>query len=163
LKSLNKSFDACEKEIRKLSKSLGIEIQTNIDPEKVKITFKKKAKWPFEKNEVAQILCVIECYKENLILAITGDSLEVGLDVSETVAEISNTLQTMVLDQKDKKVLDWIDLCDTSANHAIAREKHQPTTGDWFLESDSFLTWSDANNASLWLHGIPGAGKTVLC
>jgi len=52
---------------------------------------------------------------------------------------------------------------DPSTNHNEARSKHQPTTGEWFLRSDGFLSWTEGNTVSIWLHGIPGAGKTVLC
>ncbi|KAF4831471.1 Vegetative incompatibility protein HET-E-1 [Colletotrichum tropicale] len=40
----------------------------------------------------------------------------------------------------------------------------QPSTGLWLTESNqTYLKWRDIPNSSLWLSGIPGAGKTVLC
>jgi hypothetical protein len=159
LKSLTNAFDACEQGMRKLSTSLGIEVKTNVDPKGVKVTFKKKAKWPFEKKEIAEILKVIDSHRENFSLAITGDNLQVALTMSETVTRI----QTMVLDQKDEKVVAWLDSGHASYNHDLARKKHEPTTGNWFIESKIFVSWTKATNASLWLHGIPGAGKTILC
>jgi NACHT domain len=38
-----------------------------------------------------------------------------------------------------------------------------PNTGTWLLNRDEFLTWKSATDSSvLWLHGIPGCGKSKL-
>ena len=44
----------------------------------------------------------------------------------------------------------------------MRQKKHEPATGDWLLELNEFKEWRDRNSGVLWLHGIPGAGKTVL-
>jgi ankyrin repeat domain-containing protein 50 len=76
---------------------------------------------------------------------------------------IKETLDDLVLGQKDKDVLAWLKSVDTSSNHHLACKKHEPTTGNWFLASKRFDEWTKATNASLWLQGKPGAGKTILC
>ncbi|KAL8919042.1 MAG: hypothetical protein Q9208_007008 [Pyrenodesmia sp. 3 TL-2023] len=35
-------------------------------------------------------------------------------------------------------------------------------TGNWFFQGEAFKAWLREDNAFLWLHAIPGAGKTVL-
>ncbi|KAJ9220414.1 hypothetical protein DTO169C6_7303 [Paecilomyces variotii] len=50
-----------------------------------------------------------------------------------------------------------------SKNHNAARAKHEPTTGDWLINSNSFKLWISGKSKLTWLHGIPGSGKTVLC
>jgi len=62
-----------------------------------------------------------------------------------------------------EKVLQWLSTTDASTNHNAARLKHEPTTGDWFIRSEKFTSWWDNASQTLWLHGIPGCGKTVLC
>jgi ankyrin repeat domain-containing protein 50 len=57
----------------------------------------------------------------------------------------------------------WLKPSDIHVNHQLARSKHEPATGNWFIESNYFVAWERATNASLWIHGIPGAGKTILC
>ena len=37
-----------------------------------------------------------------------------------------------------------------------------PGTGLWLIESQEYQDWSHMENARLWLHRIPGAGKTIL-
>jgi hypothetical protein len=39
---------------------------------------------------------------------------------------------------------------------------HEPHTGKWFIASPEHKEWMSGSNRALWLHGIPGAGKTVL-
>ncbi|KAF8502492.1 hypothetical protein JB92DRAFT_2794473, partial [Gautieria morchelliformis] len=39
----------------------------------------------------------------------------------------------------------------------------QETSGLWFVQNKHFHEWREAPHSFLWLHGIPGAGKTILC
>jgi len=32
----------------------------------------------------------------------------------------------------------------------------------WFLESEQYAKWKASPSSFLWLHGIPGCGKTIL-
>lgn len=43
-----------------------------------------------------------------------------------------------------------------------ALEKRHEGTGLWLIDSHAFLDWRNRSNSFLWLHGIPGSGKTVL-
>ncbi|KAK0113992.1 hypothetical protein ONS96_014838 [Cadophora gregata f. sp. sojae] len=38
----------------------------------------------------------------------------------------------------------------------------QDMTGLWFTEGDEFKAWMSKRNSTLWLSGVPGAGKTIL-
>jgi NACHT domain len=35
-------------------------------------------------------------------------------------------------------------------------------TGTWFIESKQFADWKTNPDSFLWIHGIPGCGKTIL-
>ena len=61
------------------------------------------------------------------------------------------------------EVLDWLSTVDPSANHNVARKAHQPQTGSWFLNSHDYVSWYNDPDLLMWLHGLPGAGKTILC
>ena len=69
----------------------------------------------------------------------------------------------MSSDQNRQQIIDWLSPCDPSVNHIAAKKKHVEGTGRWFLESNEFNDWKEGTKQSLWLHGIPGAGKTVIC
>ncbi|KIW77282.1 hypothetical protein Z517_09728 [Fonsecaea pedrosoi CBS 271.37] len=60
-------------------------------------------------------------------------------------------------------LLEWIGgSTNPSSNHNRAMAQREPETGLWFLESDDFSGWIKTPGL-VWLHGIPGCGKTVLC
>jgi len=63
----------------------------------------------------------------------------------------------------DRRIVNWLKSTDPSTNHESARQKHEPTTGNWLIQSDTFHKWENSTSMSLWINGIPGAGKTVLC
>lgn len=63
----------------------------------------------------------------------------------------------------DDRLGSWLSAPDPSSNHNEACAKRQATTGDWFIQSSNFAKWKEDRNSLLWLHGIPGCGKTILC
>lgn len=91
--------------------------------------------WGSEDDELKKIQEDLKRLEDKETLYGIIQNLKITLDMNDTVAEISRTLHTIVLDQKDEKVLAWLNFVDTSANHDLARKKHEPTTGNWFLKS----------------------------
>ncbi|MCJ1380068.1 hypothetical protein MMC17_003171 [Xylographa soralifera] len=70
---------------------------------------------------------------------------------------------TLILDEWRHKIHPWLSAPDPSSNHHSARKKQQATTGAWLVDSRQFAAWKVEAHSFLWLHGIPGYGKTVLC
>jgi len=153
---------------------------------KLKFTFVKKATWPFNRHrgEIEDRLKIIDVFKRNVLFAITADSMEimVGMEekldtvgtsinivdakvvrVDEKVEHVTKQINEMVISQEDKAILNWLDVVNSYDNHDSAREKHLDATGEWFVNSEEFKRWKEATNGAMWLHGIPGAGKTILC
>ncbi len=62
--------------------------------------------------------------------------------------------------RRRKEVLDWLRCADPTVKHHESRELHQSGSNHWVLELDQFKAWRNTTGQSLWLHGIPGAGKT---
>ena len=92
------------------------------------------------------------------MLAMQGDTTRVSLAIETTVNDIRGHVQ----DRHHKDILKWLTKTDPSSNHAAACAKREAGTGEWFISSHEFSYWL-LPGRSLWLHGIPGAGKTVLC
>jgi Cdc6-like AAA superfamily ATPase len=65
--------------------------------------------------------------------------------------------------ERDIKINNWLLPSDSSTNFNEAKGKRHEGTGSWFLESERFKEWKFGSRQCLWLHGIPGCGKTVLC
>src|SRR6266536_4322083 len=59
-------------------------------------------------------------------------------------------------------MLRWLITTDPSHNHNRACDLHESHTGRWLIDSPEYKDWICGPNRFLWLHGIPGAGKTVL-
>lgn len=56
----------------------------------------------------------------------------------------------------------WLASTDPLINQIAARAKHEAHTGNWFIQGSECQEWRDTPNSFLWLHGIPGCGKSVL-
>lgn len=56
----------------------------------------------------------------------------------------------------------WLVSTDPSPIHNTARNMHDPETGCWLTKSSQYTDWTSGSDRFLWIHGIPGAGKTVL-
>ncbi|KAF2267556.1 hypothetical protein CC78DRAFT_456743 [Lojkania enalia] len=56
----------------------------------------------------------------------------------------------------------WLAPADPELNHELACKAHHPGTCSWILGMPEFTEWTKNRNDILWVHAIPGAGKTVL-
>jgi hypothetical protein len=80
------------------------------------------------------------------------------------IASHTNTgLESLKSDSHLKKIEEWLSAPNSSTTLNEALKKRQDGTGSWFLLSKSFQTWTNGTSRYLWLQGIPGCGKTVLC
>ncbi|KAH9484709.1 Vegetative incompatibility protein HET-E-1 [Psilocybe cubensis] len=61
-----------------------------------------------------------------------------------------------------RKLADWLTPLNFRAIHRDALSKSIHGTGEWLIKSSQFSLWVEHPNSSLWIEGIPGAGKTVL-
>ncbi|KAE8449591.1 hypothetical protein EG329_007921 [Mollisiaceae sp. DMI_Dod_QoI] len=85
-------------------------------------------------------------------------------------AEVRNTFAALEEDQRKKRhlqVIGWLsapnEIQDQEAATRVRCEN--PSSGQWLLQDSKIKTWMDKNNSlvpSLWMNGMPGAGKTIL-
>ncbi|KAK8156670.1 hypothetical protein BKA80DRAFT_282102 [Phyllosticta citrichinensis] len=104
------------------------------------------------------------------------ESLSTQTEIRNNVGRIHDEIEDMnskierrwefetriALDEKRGKVLDFLGRFDPSSNHDTSLKLRHPLTGMWLVEHEQFKQWMDIPGSKLWLHGIPGAGKTVL-
>ena len=69
---------------------------------------------------------------------------------------------TLHIDSQRQEVYTWLQHTDPSPLHHLARKLYEPGTGNWMLRYPEWTTWLQGKQRCLWIHGIPGAGKTVL-
>ncbi|KAK2021338.1 purine and uridine phosphorylase, partial [Colletotrichum zoysiae] len=82
--------------------------------------------------------------------------------IGSTTVEMKTQIDTMSSNSHFQKIRKWLSPPDTSTNYNLARERRHEGTGLWFLETSAFQEWEHGPRKHIWLHGMPGSGKTVL-
>jgi Cdc6-like AAA superfamily ATPase len=75
---------------------------------------------------------------------------------------MSRDMKEVALAQKHEEIYRWLSPSDPSTNLNKALQQRQEGTGLWLLQSSPFKRWQRQQHSFLWLHGIPGCGKTIL-
>ncbi|KAJ7019611.1 ankyrin repeat-containing domain protein [Mycena alexandri] len=65
-------------------------------------------------------------------------------------------------EEERKKIIDWLSPLNFFLRQADISRVRTKGTGEWLLKHPFFLQWESSSESTLWCHGIPGAGKTVL-
>ncbi|KAK6842958.1 hypothetical protein PG987_003818 [Apiospora arundinis] len=68
------------------------------------------------------------------------------------------------LDQESRyKILRAISTIPYATHHKVASQGRLRGSGKWFLDKSVYVAWRESSCSSvLWLHGVPGSGKTKL-
>ncbi|PON25351.1 hypothetical protein TGAM01_v205645 [Trichoderma gamsii] len=115
-------------------------------------------------------------YAKNLLCRIPLNKMEAEKKLCDVISSVKNsldevytatqdtkaTVQNLDLEQKRGKVEYWLSPPDPSTNFNKALQQRHKGSGLWFLQSDNFIKWRTQPSSFLWLHGIPGCGKTIL-
>ncbi|KAL2813360.1 ankyrin repeat-containing domain protein [Aspergillus granulosus] len=64
--------------------------------------------------------------------------------------------------QELAQINQWLAPVNVAVNHNSATKLRHQGTGTWFIDGEPFKKWISADNSFLWLHAIPGGGKTIL-
>ncbi|KAK2060221.1 purine and uridine phosphorylase, partial [Colletotrichum caudatum] len=84
-------------------------------------------------------------------------------NIQSTSNQIANTVKSMKSDSHVSQIKDWLSPPDTSTNFNHAMQVQLEGTCTWFLKGPVFKEWKSGLRRHLWLHGMPGCGKTILC
>ncbi|KAJ2979195.1 hypothetical protein NQ176_g3397 [Zarea fungicola] len=108
-------------------------------------------------------------YAKDLLKRISPSKIEAEKKISELLGNVISlsldtkaAVQDLQTSSHFEKITKWLSSPDPSTNLNKARELHQPGTGQWLLDSEIYKEWKTAPASFLWLHGIPGCGKTIL-
>lgn len=115
--------------------------------------------WPFEEHETQRIVTTLQRYQNTFVAALSADNYEVGTTILKAIENLRNDQ----LEARPWNTYAWLSPVDVSTNQKLARSKHEPRTGDWLLSLEAYTQWLQYERQTLWLHGIPGCGKTIIC
>jgi len=166
-----REVSACQKTLQSIRDKLE-----KADPREDGITILQKAKrtlkWPISASSMDEILKEMERHKSTFDLAVSVDTLDTILAMSEgqaaTTAKIDHlehSLQHLVraeMTKEARRVLQVLGADSADGHHRSNWRLYHPGTGLWFSEGSTFRDWCRGSNAKLWIYGIPGAGKTIL-
>ncbi|EXA53722.1 hypothetical protein FOVG_01438 [Fusarium oxysporum f. sp. pisi HDV247] len=66
------------------------------------------------------------------------------------------------VEHRHDKINNWLSPPDPSINYNKALLQRQEGSGQWFLQSAAYSAWKADQHSFIWLHGMPGCGKTIL-
>ncbi|KAK3486708.1 uncharacterized protein B0T23DRAFT_232027 [Neurospora hispaniola] len=109
--------------------------------------------WPFRKDEAVALLKAITTHKQTIGAALTASVLS---EVQSMKAKLDRAEQD--------RLHAWLVQINPSSNHNATKSLYETGTGDWIFRSQEWNLWvnNQSKERSLWIHGIPGAGKTIL-
>ncbi|CAM1505813.1 Fc.00g114500.m01.CDS01 [Cosmosporella sp. VM-42] len=107
--------------------------------------------WPLKVEKARRLMEDINRHKSTINVAIGGGLLRDVHAIKKSLSE-SQLLE----------VCTWFQHTDPSATHNTAQSLYEKGTCDWVLRSEQWKRWLDSQTRCFWIHGIPGAGKTVL-
>ncbi|KAF0321271.1 L-galactose dehydrogenase [Colletotrichum asianum] len=114
--------------------------------------------WPLKESKARKLLQDVATYKDTIMLALTANTAHRMRDMAQRTGQI----QEAVSEAERRELFKWLEESDPSSLHHRAQDNHEPDTCDWatrLLEWPEFLSGKEH---CLWIHGIPGAGKTIL-
>ncbi|KAJ4245002.1 hypothetical protein NW762_014208 [Fusarium torreyae] len=114
--------------------------------------------WPLKADKAKKLLDDLILHKSTINMALTGQILQ---DIRDIKSDFQRTTQVLSESQK-RKFCEWLEKTNPSSNHNSALSLYVKGTGDWVFRSQPWQDWIGLRTRSLWLHGIPGSGKTIL-
>ncbi|KAF7539331.1 hypothetical protein G7054_g2214 [Neopestalotiopsis clavispora] len=83
----------------------------------------------------------------------------------DRVDERTRLLVGQTQSKTEMMVLEWLSSKDVnfSSLQNESQQTHTAGTGQWLLDHRSYQNWRDREPGLLWLHGVAGCGKTILC
>ncbi|KAK4173557.1 hypothetical protein QBC36DRAFT_303556 [Triangularia setosa] len=129
------------------------------------------AKWPFKKELFDASMSKLHHCRTSIISGLTTE-------LTTTVKEIQTNVRVIRDDVKEVKgavhamddkidreaIAKWLSKTNPSDSHDKASQFREPNTCRWLPNSSQWKDWlaEDSKSRLLWIHGVPGVGKTVL-
>ncbi|ETN36406.1 uncharacterized protein HMPREF1541_08683 [Cyphellophora europaea CBS 101466] len=137
-----------------------------------KPSIRKRWKWPFLRGQTQDLAREVEAHTTTISFALSIDGFNVMMQtLNETrsmrtavdqIQEHMANVARVQLDEKADRALSAVGPFNTRNLHQANLRLRHPGTGLWFTDGDEFQQWLTNPQARLWLHAIPGAGKSIL-
>jgi hypothetical protein len=94
-----------------------------------------------------------------------NEGFQFGYNYGTVNAVIHNNVPPATPHRKEDEtqtIRSWLNAPNPEIKQNIFNQKHHKGIGEWFLNSDSFRNWLSTSDSFLWVHGVPGCGKSVM-
>ncbi|KAK7454943.1 hypothetical protein Landi51_03152 [Colletotrichum acutatum] len=151
---------------------------------------KRSLAWPLDASKAKKLLQDLGRCKDTVSFALTATSMYVTIksyqklrvfNVRNDVKRIQQVLTgrfrlrledalslihikliLLKLENQRNEVHKWLKHTDPSNIHRDACKNHEPGTCEWILRVPEWAQYEQGDIRCLWIHGMPGAGKTIL-
>ena len=94
--------------------------------------------------------------------SLQGILLALNRPITRMTSQLDD-LQDHFNSEKRREVFRWMSEIEYKSHHEDLSKGLLPESGQWLLDHKHFIQWGQSSVSSiLWLHGIPGSGKTRL-
>ena len=83
---------------------------------------RRRLMWPFESGKLEELLNGLEKHKSTIMLALTGDSVEIHMETNEAVKKIGIQMDDLKVREERERISQWLRGVDPSTNHNAAEK-----------------------------------------
>ncbi|KAI5247884.1 hypothetical protein E4T43_01777 [Aureobasidium subglaciale] len=129
----------------------------------------RRVSYPFKCSTLAKLREIIQDLRDNLALALQALGLDTADQHAKTLATVDLKVDEVItkLERLNKRVVDnemreWLSPTSSSPYLQAHLKQWSPQSGAWLLQGKLFSDWV-TQPGSIWLTGMPGCGKSVIC
>ncbi|KAI0126172.1 hypothetical protein BJ170DRAFT_597396 [Xylariales sp. AK1849] len=139
--------------------SLAIQDSRQTAPRK-RQKVKDAISWTWKEDTAKKLLADLLQHKTTITLSLLSQTAHDIHEVKTAVGAIQETLTK----REKRHICNWLEQTNPSLYHNTALKNYESHTGQWMLRMSQWLDWLNIGESShfVWIHGIPGSGKTIL-
>ncbi|KAE9371550.1 hypothetical protein N431DRAFT_484077 [Stipitochalara longipes BDJ] len=161
-KSLLRKLAEADGPLRRCEACLN-DLAKKLEPEEGWRAARTAMLWRLREPEMTKILQDIASIKSTVQLALAADQRKATTAIQEGITALSLQVSENGLSARRERIFRWLAAPNSMSSHTTARRKCYSATGKWCLDGSEFNEWFLSPRSFLWIHGIPGCGKTILC
>lgn len=155
-------FKSCQRDLTSLEKRLQ-------SPVKHWKRLGKRLIWPLQEGEIVKQVQNIHRMRSVIESGLAVDTAASIREIQKNTRELKQRVlafqdgHNMTGVERLHVMLEWLSAFNPSAYHNMVRKNRTGGTGTWLLQGEELKRWRDSTDMTvLWMHGIPGCGKSVL-
>ncbi|KAI5253075.1 hypothetical protein E4T42_03019 [Aureobasidium subglaciale] len=129
----------------------------------------RRVSYPSKCSTLVKLREIVQDLRDNLALALQALGLDTAHQHAKTLAAVDLKVDEVItkLQRLNKRVIDnemkkWLSPTNSSPYLQAKLKQWSPQSAAWLLQGKLFGDWV-IKSGSIWLTGMPGCGKSVIC